>query len=311
MNGIKPNRFTNKMYLALPEINNLFSGIRGGYSGSMQDLKTLIEALGGQGIFIKGSVASYSNLPSDATKGDGYFTLDTGHLWVWSSTAWEDLGNLINLSQYAKIDGYYSQMGVGTADNITSRGTPVGAEFTFRPTGGTADIADGNATVKKIKGKKIVSILSGGNMDVITMSSVVQQGLIMRNRIFTVAVLGTGLYIYLIKSSREQSSEDHLLMAVWTMWTVIIFLPAMHERYTFPLDVMLIILCVLNRKYIVIAASEILISLMTYGFYLFGNGVQSITMSVINLGLYAVLSYAFFKNVISQKTDAVPAVSEK
>ncbi|MCM1102105.1 MAG: threonine ammonia-lyase [Acetatifactor muris] len=37
--------------------------------------------------------------------------------------------------------------------------------------------------------KKVVSILSGGNMDVITMSSVVQQGLIMRDRIFTVSVL--------------------------------------------------------------------------------------------------------------------------
>lgn len=40
-----------------------------------------------------------------------------------------------------------------------------------------------------VKGKKIVSILSGGNMDVITMSSVVQRGLIMRDRIFTVSVL--------------------------------------------------------------------------------------------------------------------------
>ena len=40
-----------------------------------------------------------------------------------------------------------------------------------------------------MKGKKIVSILSGGNMDVITMSSVVQQGLIFRDRIFTVSVL--------------------------------------------------------------------------------------------------------------------------
>lgn len=40
-----------------------------------------------------------------------------------------------------------------------------------------------------VKNKKIVSILSGGNMDVITMSSVIQQGLIMRDRIFTVSVL--------------------------------------------------------------------------------------------------------------------------
>ena len=47
------------------------------------------------------------------------------------------------------------------------------------------------AAVKQlnVKGKKIVSILSGGNMDVITMSSVVQQGLVHRSRIFTVSVL--------------------------------------------------------------------------------------------------------------------------
>lgn len=37
--------------------------------------------------------------------------------------------------------------------------------------------------------KKVVSILSGGNMDVITMATVVQHGLIQRDRIFTVSVL--------------------------------------------------------------------------------------------------------------------------
>lgn len=40
-----------------------------------------------------------------------------------------------------------------------------------------------------VKDKKIVSILSGGNMDVITMSSIVRHGLIQRGRIFTVSVL--------------------------------------------------------------------------------------------------------------------------
>lgn len=38
-------------------------------------------------------------------------------------------------------------------------------------------------------GKRVVSILSGGNMDVITMSSVVQHGLIQRDRVFTVSLL--------------------------------------------------------------------------------------------------------------------------
>ena len=41
----------------------------------------------------------------------------------------------------------------------------------------------------KIEKKRVVCVLSGGNMDVITMASVVQNGLIMRDRIFTVSVL--------------------------------------------------------------------------------------------------------------------------
>ncbi|MFR5601288.1 MAG: threonine ammonia-lyase [Lachnospiraceae bacterium] len=40
-----------------------------------------------------------------------------------------------------------------------------------------------------VEKKKIVSILSGGNMDVITMASIVQHGLILRDRVFTVSVL--------------------------------------------------------------------------------------------------------------------------
>ncbi len=46
------------------------------------------------------------------------------------------------------------------------------------------------AALKKmdIQGKKVVSILSGGNMDIITISSVVQHGLIQRGRVFTVSV---------------------------------------------------------------------------------------------------------------------------
>lgn len=40
-----------------------------------------------------------------------------------------------------------------------------------------------------LKGKKVVCVISGGNMDMITMSSIVQHGLIQRDRIFSVAIL--------------------------------------------------------------------------------------------------------------------------
>ena len=40
-----------------------------------------------------------------------------------------------------------------------------------------------------LKGKKVVSVIGGGNIDVITMSSIVQHGLVERGRIFTVSLL--------------------------------------------------------------------------------------------------------------------------
>ncbi len=40
-----------------------------------------------------------------------------------------------------------------------------------------------------LKDKKAVLVLSGGNMDVITMASVIQHGLLQKDRIFTVSVL--------------------------------------------------------------------------------------------------------------------------
>ncbi|MCR8908831.1 MULTISPECIES: threonine ammonia-lyase [Atopobiaceae] len=58
--------------------------------------------------------------------------------------------------------------------------------------------------------RRVVSILSGGNMDVITMSSVVQHGLIMRDRIFTVSVLlpdRPGMLVRVAQAVAEQNGN--------------------------------------------------------------------------------------------------------
>ena len=51
------------------------------------------------------------------------------------------------------------------------------------------DMVENHKKHLDVKKKKIVSVLSGGNMDVITMASIVQHGLIQRDRVFTVSVL--------------------------------------------------------------------------------------------------------------------------
>jgi len=60
------------------------------------------------------------------------------------------------LEAYALNDGYYEEMTVGAAENLTGRGDGVPAVFTRRTAGGEADIADGIATIKSIKGNTLI-----------------------------------------------------------------------------------------------------------------------------------------------------------
>lgn len=67
-----------------------------------------------------------------------------------------------DLAAKANKDGYYDTLGAGYAKNLLGTGASAPAKFTFRPSGGTADIADGIATLKAIKGKTIVWNQLGG-----------------------------------------------------------------------------------------------------------------------------------------------------
>lgn len=50
---------------------------------------------------IKGSVASYNNLPENPEIGDVYNILDTGENYVWIGTEWDKLSETIDLTAYA------------------------------------------------------------------------------------------------------------------------------------------------------------------------------------------------------------------
>lgn len=50
-----------------------------------------------------------------------------------------------------------------------------------------------------------------------------------------------------------------------------LFLPAMHKRYTYALDILLLILACMNIKYVVFTFLEIVISLYTYSIFLMGS----------------------------------------
>ena len=80
---------------------------------------------------------------------------------------------------------------------------------------------------------------------------------------------GIGLYYVLDGKKKMNTSEQYLNTCCWFLWTCILFLPAMHERYTYPLDIILIILCLLDKKYYKYATISVLFSITGYASYLF------------------------------------------
>lgn len=69
----------------------------------------------------------------------------------------EKLSDELNdeLDNKADIDGFYSTLGAGVAENLVGRGS-VPAEYTFRTSGGDADLGSGTAQIKRLMGRTLV-----------------------------------------------------------------------------------------------------------------------------------------------------------
>ena len=83
---------------------------------------------------------------------------------------------------------------------------------------------------------------------------------------------GAGLNSVLQDKFRLDTTEDYLVCSSWFVWTCLALLPAMHERYTYLLDILLLLLAVCNVKYLPFFAGSAILSTITYGNYLFKIG---------------------------------------
>lgn len=86
----------------------------------------------------------------------------------------------------------------------------------------------------------------------------------------TLAICGIGFYCVLSGRKEIDSPESFLNTACWFFWTCVMFLPAMHERYTYGVDVLLVLLCFVNKRYIPHAALSVTLSTITYMTFLVG-----------------------------------------
>lgn len=109
--------------------------------------------------------------------------------------------------------------------------------------------------------------------------------------ILTIALCGIGLYQVLSLNLEMDTGEAFVGIATGFLWTCVLFLPAMHERYTYPVDILLILMTFINHKYWKYAAVSVLLSLSTYGNYLFGTGSVDIWNAIIYVVAWMIFVY--------------------
>lgn len=102
----------------------------------------------------------------------------------------------------------------------------------------------------------------------------------------TIAILA-GLMLHWLRGRVNAKGENLICMACLLAYTCVLFLPAMHERYGYPYEILAIVLAVLQPKTIALCAGLMGISLCTYGNYLFDTETfPLVTLTVMNLLLY-------------------------
>lgn len=119
------------------------------------------------------------------------------------------------------------------------------------------------------------------------------------NLLGKVFILGTLLiliigYMYLLSCYSKLQGFWLVGVAIWTVYTCVMFLPAMHERYAFVVDILMVVIAILNKKYDLVAIPEVLNSLLSYNRYLFASTANIVAFSYIAVTVYIVFTLLLF-----------------
>lgn len=107
--GLSYNSTTKQISVASVANGESITGtvlnIHEGYSTTAEmntAITTAVNQAVSSAVIYKGTVASYSNLPTDAEVGHLYNVTDTGKNYVWNGTEWDDQGGTVDLSNYVE-----------------------------------------------------------------------------------------------------------------------------------------------------------------------------------------------------------------
>ena len=110
--------------------------------------------------------------------------------------------------------------------------------------------------------------------------------------LIVVGILGTGLCALLLRrSSKPLDRGEVVVLASWTAWTCVMFLPSMHERYIYPVTILLVVLSFWSLRIAPVCLAVELIELISYGAFLFSHKYDVVLTSMMALATYACFTY--------------------
>lgn len=119
-----------------------------------------------------------------------------------------------------------------------------------------------------------------------------------------VLIIGIGIALVIYKKVDMSNTNNFMLASIWTVFTCLMFLSSMHERYGYLLDILTIVYAFVAAKHIWLPILCQLVSLRGYCFYLFTYDVVDIKLvSVLYIGVYAYVTYLFIKEVVLKGED--------
>lgn len=115
--------------------------------------------------------------------------------------------------------------------------------------------------------------------------------------------LAAGFFCCERKLHSNTSFKNYLVFAAWACYTCVMFLPRMHERYGFAAEILLVVLALLDRKYILYAVVSSIVALISYMPFLFGLFTDQTVLSFVNVGLYLLFTFgALHQNFALKKS---------
>ena len=116
------------------------------------------------------------------------------------------------------------------------------------------------------------------------------------------AVLITFLILFsimtwLIYRKKELNDRTSLYLAIILAFTCVEFLPGMHERYGYGVEILSIALAFKDKRTIPIAIALNILTVITYGAELFGGAMNITILGIINFAVYLAYLYFFYRNL--------------